>query len=59
MPRYLLRNVITGECYEVQARYAEEGCRRLGWSPVVCAFVVLRDDGVTIRDEPPLKLGTA
>lgn len=59
VPRYLLTNVQTQDRYEVEAHYAEEACRRLGWQLECCAFFVLRDDWTTNLAEPPLKLWNA
>ncbi len=59
MPRYLLTNVLTLERYEVEAHFAAEGCRRLGWHLEECAFFVLRDDWTTNLEESPLKLWNA
>jgi len=41
MPRFLIGNGITGDCFELEARSAEAACRDLGWRFEECVVVQL------------------
>jgi len=52
MPRYRVRNRITGETYEVEAPFAQDACERVGWLIGNC-HVELQREGPYTRPETP------
>jgi hypothetical protein len=47
MPRYRVRNRITGEEHEVEAPYAQDACERLGWLIGDCHVQLVREGPFT------------
>lgn len=42
MPWYLVGNGRTGECSEIEAASGQQACELLGWPPMECEIVQLR-----------------
>ncbi len=54
MPRYRITNRITGDCYEVEAPFAADACKVLGWQIGDCHVKQLRSGPYTWL-YPPLR----
>jgi len=56
MPRYKVKNQVTGDVYEVEAPYAQEACEKVGWHIGFCWVKCIREGPHTHLEQEPVKV---
>lgn len=54
MPRYRVRNRITGEVWQAEAPFAQDACERLGWMIGHCHAELTREGPYTDLAQEPI-----